>query len=290
MIVRDIAPLAREPLHLTRAVTRLLPLVVALACQGKTVNSERDAAVIPRDIPRASLEKLAQKRIYFGHQSVGYDIVEGLAALGRERPDLRLEIVEARSPDALRGPAFAHSPNGRNREPFSKISDFADTLERGGLGARTDIALFKFCYVDFRPGTDVEKVFGEYRSTMARLRRTFPRVKFVHVTSPLTVVQSGPKAFVKRLLGRMPYGAEANIVRERFNALMRAEYAGREPLFDLAAVESTRAGGRAAIFEDGGTSYRALAGEYASDGEHLNALGARRAAAHLLETLAAAAE
>lgn len=271
-------------------VALILPGLVALACQGDNVNGERDGAAAPRELPRGSLEKLAGKRIYFGHQSVGYDIVEGLQALGRERPELRLEIVDARAPGALDGPAFAHAPNGRNKEPLSKIRGFAETLEGSGLGAKTDIAFFKFCYVDFPPGTDVEKVFAEYRSTMDRLRQAFPRVKFVHVTAPLTVVQSGPKAFVKRLLGRRPWGAEANVVRERFNALMRAAYAGREPLFDLAAVESTRPDGRTVTFEDGGATHRALADEYASDGEHLNALGARRAAAQLLETLAAAAE
>lgn len=275
---------------IARPVPRLLPLALLLACGGTSVRSEGDAAAATvHDIPKATLEKLAQKRIYFGHQSVGYNIVEGLEALTREQP-LGFKIVEARSPEALGSAAFAHAKNGQNHEPVTKIRDFADTLERGGLGARTDIAFFKFCYVDFPPGTDVEKVFAEYKSTLARLRNTFPSVKFVHVTSPLTVVQSGPKAFVKRMLGRRLGGVEANIARNRFNELMRKEYAGREPLFDLAAVESTRPDGRAVSFEDGGTSYPALAHEYASDGKHLNAMGARWAAAHLLKTLATVAD
>ncbi|MFH0799063.1 MAG: hypothetical protein V2A66_02635 [Pseudomonadota bacterium] len=44
------------------------------------------------------------------------------------------------------------------------------------------------------------------------------------------------------------------------------------------------------FFEDGGRSYPALAREYASDGKYLNALGARWAAAHLLEILATVVE
>jgi lysophospholipase L1-like esterase len=44
------------------------------------------------------------------------------------------------------------------------------------------------------------------------------------------------------------------------------------------------------FFEDGGRRYPALAREYASDGKHLNALGVRWAAAHLLETLATVVE
>lgn len=266
-----------------------LPLAFTLACQGPTVN-ERDAAGPLREVPAAALQGLAQKRIYFGHQSVGVNIFEGLEALQGERPELALRFVDARKPDAYDAPAFGHGPIGRNEDPLAKIRDFADVLEQRGLGARTDIALFKFCYVDFPPGTDVERIFAEYRSTHARLRERFPAVKLVHVTSPLTVVQSGPKAVVKRILGRPLGGAEANIVRERFNDLLRAEYGGREPIFDLAAVEATRPDGRAVTFEEGGRAHRALAPEYASDGKHLNALGSRWAAAHLLATLAGVAD
>lgn len=273
-----------------RAELRSLPLLVMLACGGTGTSDRAPVADPVRDLPQAALTKLARTRIYFGHQSVGYDIVEGLAALGRERPGLALRIVESRAPDALATPALAHAKNGRNEEPLTKIRDFAETLEGRGLGATTDVALFKFCYVDFPPGTDVESVFAEYRSTLARLRQRFPGVKFVHVTSPLTVVESGPKALVKRLLGRRLVEAESNVVRDRFNALMRAEYAGREPLFDLAAIESTGPDGRPVRFEHGGRSTPALAREWASDGRHLNSAGARWAAAHLLETLATVVE
>jgi hypothetical protein len=262
-------------------------LGAALACQGKSVPDERDGvAGVLRDIPREKLDKVVRAKIYFGHQSVGYDIVGGLGALAKERPDLSLNIVETRDADAIAGPAFAHAKNGQNLHPLTKIQDFADTLERGGLGTRTDIALFKFCYVDFEPQTDVEKVFAEYRSTLARLRQTFPGVKFVHVTSPLTIVQSGPKAWAKQILGRKLGGAEANLARERFNELIRKEYSGREPVFDLAAIESTLPDGTTVRFRDGGRRHPALADVYASDGKHLNPLGARWAAAHLLATLA----
>jgi hypothetical protein len=241
-------------------------------------------------VPEATLKKLAQKRIYFGHQSVGFDIVAGVEAIAMEQPGAGLKIVEARAPDALRTPALAHAKNGRNEDPLGKIQDFTATLERDGLGATTDIALFKFCYVDFPPGTDVDKVFAEYKGALAHLRQAYPSVRLVHVTSPLTVVQSGPKAVLKRVLGRPVGGAEANVVRERFNALMRAEYAGREPLFDLARVESTLPDGRTVTFQSGGKTFPALAGEYSSDGKHLNPAGARWVASHFLQTLATAAE
>ena len=273
-----------------RAVLGFVPLLAVLACRGNAMDDGTAAADPLREIPREALARLGQKRIYFGHQSVGRNIVEGLSALAAEQPALALRIVESRSPGALAGPALAHARNGRNEEPLTKIRDFAETLDAGGLGATTDIALFKFCYVDFHPGTDVEAIFAEYRSTLAGLRRRFPAVRFVHVTAPLTVPESGPRALVKRLLGRRLLEAESNVVRDRFNALLRAEYAGREPLFDLAAAESTGPDGRPVRFEHRGRSTPALARGYASDGRHLNAAGSRWAAAHLLRTLAAAAE
>ena len=269
---------------------RLLPLVLGLACEGRTVTSAAHVGPGPGDVPAAAARKLAQRRVFFGHQSVGSDIVAGLEAIAREQPDLGLRVVEGRSAEVLAAPGFAHALNGQNGQPLTKLHDFAEALEKGGLGSRADIALFKFCYVDFRPGTDVDAIFAAYRATLARLRAAFPLVTFVHVTSPLVVVQRGPRALLKRLLGKRPAGAEENVLRERYNALLRAEYSGREPLFDLAAVESTLPDGRPVRFEDGGATYPALAREYASDGKHLNVVGSRRAAAYLLRTLASAAD
>jgi hypothetical protein len=44
---------------------------------------------------------------------------------------------------------------------------------------------------------------------------------------------------VKELLGRTPGQFGDNIVRERFNDLIRKTYDGREPVFDLARHESS---------------------------------------------------
>lgn len=267
----------------------LLVLLGTLACKDGSVTTSEQVSAAVRALPEASLRRLAGKRIYFGHQSVGDNLVAGLQAIARERPEAGLRVVEGRTPEVLGAPGFVHAKNGQNEAPLTKIEDFAATVE-GGLGATTDIAFFKFCYVDFKPGADVEGVFAAYRQALATLRQAHPRVKFVHVTSPLTVVEAGPKAFVKKLMGRPLGGAEANTVRERFNALMRREYEGKEPLFDLARVESTRPGGGAVTFEAGGAVVPALAAEYASDGKHLNDLGARWAAVHLLQALAAVAD
>lgn len=267
----------------------LVTLVAVVGCQEKHVKSALPASPLSTLSP-AALQKLSQSRVYFGHQSVGQNLVEGLDALGRERPELRLRIVMSRAPEALATPGLAHAGNGKNHEPLTKVQDFSATLEGGGLGERVDVAFFKFCYVDFAAGADVEQVFAEYRATMARLRQRFPKVRFVHVTVPLTVVRGGLKVWLNSLRGKAPWGAEANVARERFNALLRKEFAGKEPLFDLAAVESTRPDGTIQTFRLAGEDHPSLAPEYSSDGNHLNDAGARWAASHLVAELARAVQ
>lgn len=260
--------------------------LMTVGCGEVAVAGASDPRAIIDGIPKGDLERLARKRIYFGHQSIGANIVGGLEALVRERPDLGMQVVRTRDPAAFEKAIFGHDSVGANHDARAKIADFAATLE-GGLGAKTDIAFFKFCYVDIEADTDVEQLFAEYRDRLAALRGEFPRTRIVHVTTPLSVVQTGPKAFVKKLIGKKRWGADANVQRNRFNDLMRREYQGREPLFDLAAIEATRPDGTVATFEEQGRDFPMPAAEYVSDGKHLNDAGARRVAAHLLKTLAA---
>jgi len=129
-------------------------------------------------------------------------------------------------------------------------------------------------------------VFGYYQKTMARLRAEFPGVIFVHVTTPLVAVQSGPRAALKLLLGRDPGRYGGNFARERFNDLMRDAYRGREPLFDLAAIESTRPEGSREAIRSGNRRGYALVPAYTTDNSHLNEVGRRRVAEELLVFLA----
>jgi hypothetical protein len=228
--------------------------------------------------PSEALEKVSQRRVFFGHQSVGADIVRGLS----EVTGGRLEIKESRAPEAFDTPAFVHTRIGTNAAPRSKVGDFEAALEP--LGARVDVAFFKFCYVDFTARTDLEALFGEYQAAMARLRARFPEVSFAHVTVPLTVVQRGPKAWLRTARGAAPAGALENAVRHRFNQRLRAASAG-EPLFDLAALEATGADGAAQGLALDGVPVPALLPAWTDDGQHLNVRGRRRVAAALLSFL-----
>jgi hypothetical protein len=220
---------------------------------------------------RSELERIARLRVFFAHQSVGANLLDGLQTLS-EREGLPVQLHHMLVPE--------------NGDPLKKLRSFEQAMEaRAGL----DVALLKFCYVDIKADTDARALFAQYRATMERLRAMHPGTTFVHVTLPLTDVQGGIKALAKRALGRHPYGTIENLRREEYNALLRAEYRGREPIFDLARVESTAPDGSAVRMTWRGSAAPAMAPEYTDDGGHLNGAGKLRAARELVSVLAAAA-
>lgn len=213
------------------------------------------------------LRNVAGMRILFGHQSVGWNILEGLPAVyataGVEGP----RILETRS-GLPAGPVLAHSAIGHNGDPIGKMADFAALLDQ--IDGAVDVALMKLCYVDIVAGTDPVKLFAAYMRTAAEIRRQHPGVRLVHVTAPLT---TGDPA--------------ANALRQRYNALMRAVFGRSGELFDLAKLESTKPSGKRITGKRKGHRYYSLYHGYSSDGGHLNSQGAQRAANALLALLAA---
>ncbi len=77
-----------------------------------------------------------------------------------------------------------------------------------------------------------------------------------------------------------------NIARNDFNKLLFEEFIGKEPLFDIAGIESTGYDGKRSAFKKAGKSFYSLAPEYTQDGGHLNETGRKRVAEQLLIFLA----
>lgn len=231
----------------------------------------------------AQLERLARSRILFGHQSVGAGVMAGVARLvERERAPLR--VVAVTSAADLAPGTLAHALVGVNGDPRSKLESFARLLGSGGPEG-VDIALVKFCYADIEPGTDTASLFESYQRTLADLAASHPRTTFVHATAPLKIMQRGLRARAKRLLGR-PAGTADNARRGDYNALVREAYEGREPIFDIARIESTAPGGETTSIVWGGRRVPVLVPAYTDDGGHLNAAGQERAARELVRVLA----
>jgi hypothetical protein len=273
----------RQIIKLILSFTFVVTLFIR--CNGGEMAEKTVLFPTVKEVPASAWENLSEKKIYFGHQSVGVNILEGIRDLARENPKIRLHIVESEDLSDFGNPVFVHARVGKNTDPISKIDAF-QTFIQNRLGNKADIAFFKFCYVDFAPGSDVFKVFESYKDSMATLKKEYPGTKFIHLTIPLTQKQTGPKAWVKRVIGKPIGGIQDNVVRNRFNELMRKEYEGREPLFDLAGIESTFPDGQKCSFVVDGKTYVSLTPEYTYDGGHLNKLGRKIVAEQLLIFLA----
>jgi hypothetical protein len=254
----------------------------------------------------SDLAALAGVRIFFGHQSVGDNVLDGLRALVERDPDA-LTISELgsnecpSSPDghhlagtpgrvtrgtSRQGASLVHTRIGRNEHPVSKCDDFRRIID-AGLAGPIDIALFKLCYVDIQTGTDVEALAASYASCLDELSTRHPRTVFLPVTSPLRQTPGGPGVWARELLGRTNHTKVANAKRHAFNEILRRRYAGR-PLFDLAASEATAPDGRRETFLLAGRTSESLRAAHTDDGGHLNAAGRAAAAIDLVHALAAA--
>ncbi|HET9654090.1 MAG TPA: hypothetical protein VFP72_01965 [Kineosporiaceae bacterium] len=252
-----------------------------MQAQGQPTAGASGAATT---VTGGQLAAVARTRVFFGHQSVGMNLIEAIPKVYAEHGVSAPAIAQDTAPEGSAG--FVHAFIGENTRPETKLAAF-DSALRGGMAGKVDVAFMKFCYVDVTAGTDVDALFAKYRDTLAALQRDYPKVRFLHVTVPLTTIrsQSGLRATVKRVLGRGDGDVADDAARERLNTLIRKEFPA-DRVFDLAAVESTTPdGGRVSGTLDGKDVY-ALYDGYTGDGGHLNDLGADRAAAGLLATIA----
>lgn len=274
-MIKEITGLA---LHYRILISVLVPMLLS-GCKEESLTPHDDHYARLERVPQEKLRALSLKKIFFGHKSVGQNIIEGLQDVMRTTPLVRLDILETTSPTDFDKPIFAHSIVGTNKNPSSKIKAFRDILD-GGVGQVVDIAFFKFCFVDIDHTSDLGALFKEYDETIAYLTTKFPKLKIITVTVPLMSRPVGIMAKVKKLLGRLPWDEQDNIQRNEYNEMLRARYG--ESLFDLAKTESTTLLGKKAVFAKDNRSYDLLDRSYTDDGGHLNALGRQVAAIDLL--------
>lgn len=276
---------------LSRAKVLALGAMMALAAGGSLMvragSSNAPAQAASSAALAEDLEVVRKARILFLHQSVGIDILDGMAKLDAEVPGAaRLNVVSANQAPAGSTPAMIESADGENMKPDTKIAAFATLL--GGQGpANVDLALMKFCYVDFNPRTDVKALFARYRSMIEGVRAKSPATRIAHVTVPLTVYPTEIKWRFYRVIGKEVWEDETNARRAEFNALLKQTFRS-DPIFDLATAEATRPDGKVARFTLRGQEYPVLATVYTEDGGHLNDTGKRVIGAAAIRFLSAA--
>ena len=244
------------------------------------------------NVPRERWRTLAGMKVFFGHQSVGRNIIDGMVEVGAEHDFVDLNIRATSEPADFDGPLFAHSPVGETRKPSSKVNHFREIID-SGIGGKADIAFFKFCYVDMTRDSNPGKLFSEYRAVVDELVKRYPDTRFLHVTVPL---RSPPekrggkgKSFFKSFLGRGEEWLDDNRQRQHFNELLVNAYGTRRNVFDLALIESTEPDGHRYSRKKGGRDVYFLAPDYTYDGGHLNEEGRKWVAEQLLIFLAGCA-
>ena len=200
------------------------------------------------------LTALKSKRILFGHQSVGSNMVDGIPDLFASYGVSPITQIGTSQINGASGGFFADFDVGTNGDPVGKTADFNSVVRQ--YASKIDIAFMKFCFVDIVSGVNVTQVFNAYKAVMDQLVIDFPAIKFVYTTAALDA-----------------YDVDNAVVRQQLNTMIRNEYGATGRVFDLAAVESTRPNGTRVSGVSGGYTYYQLFDDYSSDGGHLNDTG-----------------
>src|SRR5690349_9807001 len=178
-------------------------LVLAIGLAGCQQQPQEQTA-LPVDINqvKADLETLSQARIFFAHQSVGRNLLKGVAMLSEETGvALRVEEVGGGAPSP--GPGLFHANVGENGHADSKISAFTSDVSAAGA-TPYDVALLKFCYSDIGGDSQdksPQKLFERYEQAVSGLKQQQPGLTVLQVTIPLRAQSPGRKAALKRMLG-----------------------------------------------------------------------------------------
>ncbi len=218
---------------------------------------------------------LGNKRIFFGHQSVGMSILDGIDELQKLYGSNYVKIVETRDCSDLIQPAIGHFKVGKILYPKSKIDDFVNIIDNG-IGDCVDVAFMKIGFPDINKHTDVEDLFNYYRRSMDSIKEKYDNLRLIHCTVSLTTKPSGIKGIAKRVLKM-----DNNVYRNEFNELMRSYYEGNE-IFDIAKIQSTSPDGIRYSYRK---NIPGMVPEYSSDGGHLSKKGKLVLASELINVL-----
>lgn len=183
---------------------------------------ERFATVTAQD-----MEGLRQRRIFVIGMSMSRNLMTGLALLGKSDPQYQLTAVKkSYDNDLSKLPAgdlfadahFVHMI-GIRRPAIRRIEQVEQIMRNPPWSQGDKIDLVMAIYVAEVDG----KFFPAYRKLMEGLRRDFPKTRILHCTTSV--------------IGATPTARSSKGMQE-FSELMRKEYRGKEPIYDLGAILS----------------------------------------------------
>jgi hypothetical protein len=243
-----------------------------------------------KDVPLEYWQNLATKKIFFGHQAVGADILDGIRKIDAECDFINLHIVEVNETTFGSGPVFLHATIGHCPDAFSKFGDFEKIMD-GFAGEKIDIAFMKLCHADIKYEYDIDGIFNAYKKTIDQLNARCPQTLFLHITAPLCSNPKGERILREtvKFFAFRPGIWDDNQKRLQYNDKLIEVFASTDPVFDLAAAESTDSRGLRHYAIKDGQKIFLLAPEYDIDIGGLNETGKRKIAEQFLIFLANAA-
>lgn len=176
--------------------------------------------------------RIRQARVFFGHQSIGANTLEGMAALGFAAPWVHWDFPE--SADYNGGAYFGQEYVGQNGDPKGKAAAFRSFMIDAGYGGRVEIAGMKVCFVDFDDdgagpavgdAAEMQALEQAYAAAVSDVREAYPSVRLFHVTPPLVAADY--------------WSVSRNGARVELGDWIQATYGGVDVVFDLQDVEST---------------------------------------------------
>ena len=228
------SPTCAGPIHLTTGTTTLKAIATAPGWSDSTVTSATyvigGADLSDFDCALA----LSTSRQFWGHQSVGnYILYVSDGSLDALLKSLHAgvtvqNITSAGAVANLARGDWAEMEIGQNMAPRTKVDGF-QAVAQTGFPDHLDVAALKFCFVDFREGTDVAAEWAYYQSVMDPIEAAYPG-RVVYWTVPLTAAD--------------PATVDTdNAVREAMSAHIRAKYGPTGRVFDFADLEAHDANG-----------------------------------------------
>src|ERR1035437_2161318 len=255
----------------------IIPLLIALTIillhrnnLSKSMDPEIDKKI----------KAISQKNIYFGHRSVGENIISGLNKIISENMQNGLKIEELKNSSKFEGNYFVHSNIGHNGDPQSKFDEFA-RIVTNLANKKLDIAMMKLCFVDITKNTNIDDIFKSYVAMVESLQNKYPDLTIIHFSLPLKSKPSLINKMKDIIKGRNNYDPQDNLTKNKFNELLFSKYS-KEDIFDLAEVESTYPDGKRESFIVGGEPCYFLIKDYTDDGGHLNEMGQQVVAEKLI--------
>lgn len=214
---------------------------------------------------------IRQKNIYFGHQSVGENIIDGIKKIILDGKQNEVLIKDYNNHGPFERTYFLHSKIGQNGYPQSKFNEFADIIH--DLAKKNlNIAMMKLCFVDITKTTNIDEVFKSYVNLIETLQHQYPEIKFIHFTVPLKSEPSWINKLKDKIKGNYNYDPRDNEARNNYNELLLSKYPPKD-IFDLAGVESTYPDSKREVMIIDGKPCYSLIKEYTTDGGHLNDMG-----------------